>query len=167
MPFTPKFKILLGRRSHSKATGSLPQKQAKQALRAADELRPPAAVTERRRGQHSGLRRRYSHDEVPGQPDQGEEGVLQGGGQGQALATERAQVGGLHSADVALGRDSVVGEGVALKGGEADVSGETSRLQTLTHRKRIGDPWGSHRGLYSACTLSHLGRKVEQSRRST
>lgn len=137
MPFTSKFKILLGRRSHSKATGSLCHRR-RQNKRYAQltELCPPAAMTERRRGHHSGLRRRYSHDEVPGQPDQGEEGVLQGRSQGQTLATERPQVGSLHSADVALGRDSVIGEGVALKGGEADINGETTHLQILTRAKR-------------------------------
>lgn len=54
------------------------------------------------------------HDEIPGEPDQGQQGVLEGGCQGQALAAEGAQVGGLHGADVAFCRDGVVGKGVAL-----------------------------------------------------
>lgn len=137
MPFTSKFKILLGRRSHSKATGSLCHRSRQnEHYPQLTERCPSAAVTERRRGEHSGLRRRYSHDEVAGQPDQGEEGVLQGRSQGQTLATERPQVGRLHSTDVALRRDSVIGEGVALKGGKADINGETIHLQILTRAER-------------------------------
>lgn len=40
--------------------------------------------------------------------------MLEGGCQGQALAAQGAQVGGLHGADVAFCRDGVVGKGVAL-----------------------------------------------------
>lgn len=54
------------------------------------------------------------HHKVSGEPDQGEERVLQGGRQGKALTAQGAQVGGLNGADVALGRDGVVGKGVAL-----------------------------------------------------
>ena len=49
-------------------------------------------MTEHGPGEHAGLRSWYSHDEVSSQPDQGEEGVLQGRSQGQTLATERPQV---------------------------------------------------------------------------
>ena len=93
-------------------------------------------MTEHRPGEHAGLCSWYSHDEVSSQPDQGEERVLQGRSQGQTLATERPQMGSLHSTDVALGRDGVIGEGVALQGGKADINGETTRLQMLTRAKR-------------------------------
>lgn len=93
-------------------------------------------MTERRREEHSGLRSWYSHYEVSSQPDQGEEGVLQGRSQGQTLATERSQVGSLHSTDVALRRDGVIGKGVALKRGKADINGETIHLQMLTRAKK-------------------------------
>lgn len=58
----------------------------------------------------------HSHNEVPGESDQGEEGAFQGGGQREALAAEGAEVGGLHYADVALRRDRVVCKGIALQG---------------------------------------------------
>lgn len=70
------------------------------------------------------------HNEIPGEPDQGQQGVLEGGCQGQALAAEGAQVGSLHGADVALCRDGVVGKGVAL--------GRDTHTQT-------SQPWMWHR----------------------
>ena len=118
--------------------GALLQKQAPAALSRSycNPHHLPAAMTEHGPGEHAGLRSCYSHDEVSSQPDQGEEGVLQGRSQGQTLATERPQVGSLHSTDVALGRDGVIGESVALQGGKADMNGESTRLQMLTRAKR-------------------------------
>lgn len=55
------------------------------------------------------------HNEITSEPDQGEEGPLQGGRKGKALAAEGAKVGGLHRADVALCWDRVVGKSVALE----------------------------------------------------
>lgn len=51
--------------------------------------------------------------------------MLQGSSQGQTLATESPQVSGLHGTDVALGRDGVIGEGVALEGVRTDRNGQT------------------------------------------
>jgi hypothetical protein len=69
----------------------------------------------------------YSHNQIPSQPDQGEEGMFQGSRQGQTLATQSPQVSSLHGTDVTLGRDGVVGKCIALKGKESGVMDKIQR----------------------------------------
>jgi len=54
------------------------------------------------------------HDQVAGEPDQGQQDVFEGGRQGQGLAAQGAQVSRLDGADVALRGDGVVGKRIAL-----------------------------------------------------
>lgn len=95
-------------------------------------------MTEYRHREHFRLHSKYSHNKIPSQPDQREEGVLQGSSQGQALATKSSQVSSLHSTDVTLWRDGVIGKGISLNGDKTDTNGQAIYLPRIkfSHEKK-------------------------------